>query len=108
MECKEAGIEKFGYDQELKRVLGLRDLIILGLSMGIPISVSTVYGYIVGVSNGSISLVYLVTAIAMLFTGNSYARLSHAFPLAGGAYAFVSRGIGKQIGFFIGWAMVGM
>jgi amino acid transporter len=104
----ELGAESFGYKQELKRALGVPDLIILGLSMAVPISVCAVYGYIIGVANGSIALVYLIAGIGVIFTGNSYARMSEAFPLAGGAYAFVSRGMNKVVGFLIGWAMVGM
>jgi amino acid transporter len=100
--------EDFGYTQELKRVLGVPDLVILGLSMAVPISVSVIYGYVVGAAKGSIAAVYLLTAIGMVLTGNSYARMSQAFPLAGGGYAFVSRGMNKLAGFLIGWAMAGM
>jgi len=100
--------ELFGYTQELKRVLGVPDLVILGLSMAVPISVSIIYGYVVEVAKGSIAMVYLLAAIGMVLTGNSYARLSQAFPLAGGGYAFVSRGMNKLAGFLIGWAMAGM
>jgi amino acid transporter len=92
----------------LKRVLGVPDLVILGLSMAVPISVSVIYGYVVGAAKGSIAAVYLLTAIGMVLTGNSYARMSQAFPLAGGGYAFVSRGMNKLAGFLIGWAMAGM
>jgi amino acid transporter len=100
--------EQFGYQQELKRVLGVPDLVILGLSMAVPISVSVIYGYVVEISRGSIATVYLLAAIGMVLTGNSYARMSEAFPLAGGAYAFVSRGMSKLVGFLVGWAMAGM
>ena len=108
LQDRELGVESFGYKQELKRALGISDLVVLGLSMAVPIAVCLIYGYIVGVANGAIALVYLIAAIGVLFTGNSYARMSMAFPLAGGAYAFVSRGMNKVIGFLIGWAMAGM
>ncbi len=101
-------VEHFGYTQELKRVLGVSDLVILGLSMGVPFSVSLIYGYVVEVAKGPIATVYLLAAIGMVLTGNSYARLSQAFPLAGGGYAFVSRGMNKPAGFIIGWSMAGM
>jgi len=104
----ELGVETFGYKQELKRALGVPDLLVLGLSMAIPIGLCLIYGYIIGVVKGMIALVYFIAAIGVIFTGNSYARMSEAFPLAGGAYAFVSRGMNKVIGFLIGWAMVGM
>ncbi|TAK52708.1 MAG: APC family permease [Gammaproteobacteria bacterium] len=101
-------VEQFGYTQELKRVLGVTDLVILGLCMAVPISVSVIYGYVVQAAAGSVAMVYLLAAIGMLLTGNSYARLAEAFPLAGGGYAFVSRGLSRLAGFLIGWAMAGM
>ena len=100
--------DNFGYTQELKRVLGVTDLVILGLCMAVPISVSVIYGYVAQVSEGPVATVYLLAAVGMIFTGNSYARMSQAFPLAGGAYAFVSRGMHRIPGFLIGWAMAGM
>jgi hypothetical protein len=39
-----------------------------------------------------------LTAIGMVFTGNSYARMSQAF---------VSRGMDKLAGFLVGWTMAG-
>jgi amino acid transporter len=105
---EEIGVETFGYKQELKRALGVPDLVVLGLSMAIPIGLCLIYGYIIGAAKGMIALVYVIAAIGVIFTGNSYARMSEAFPLAGGAYAFVSRGMNRIIGFLIGWAMVGM
>src|SRR3990172_6082281 len=105
---EEMTVEHFGYTQELKRVLGVSDLVILGLSMAVPISVSVIYGYVVVAAKGSIATVYLLAAIGMVLTGNSYARMSQAFPLAGGGYAFVSRGMNKPAGFLIGWSMTGM
>lgn len=107
-ELQEATTERFGYRQELKRVLGVTDLVILGLCMAVPISVSVIYGYVVGAAQGAVATVYLLAGIGMLLTGNSYARLSEAFPLAGGGYAFVSRGLSRLAGFLIGWAMAGM
>lgn len=105
---KEVNIEHFGYTQELKRVLGVRDLVILGLSMAVPISACLVYGYVIGAANGAIATVYLLASTGMVLTGNSYARLSQAFPLAGGGYSFVSLGMNRLVGFLIGWAMAGM
>ncbi|MBM5810444.1 MAG: APC family permease [Gammaproteobacteria bacterium] len=98
----------FGYRQELKRVLGVTDLVILGLCMAVPISVVIIYGFVIGAAQGAIATVYLLAGIGMLLTGNSYARLSESFPLAGGGYAFVSRGLSRLAGFLIGWAMAGM
>jgi len=100
------GIEKFGYKQELKRALGLWDLVIYGLVWAVPIAPFVVYGYVVETAKGMVALVYLVTVIGVMFTANSYAKLSAEFPLAGSAYAYTSRGINNFIGFLIGWLLV--
>ena len=50
-------VEQFGYKQELKRVLGVTDLVVLGLSMAVPISVSVIYGYVVGAADGAVATV---------------------------------------------------
>src|SRR6202012_1926012 len=86
-------LEQFGYKQELKRALTLRDLLIYGLVLIVPAAPFGVYGIVFNAAHGMVPLVYLVGLIAMLFTALSYQALSEAFPIAGSAYAFAARGI---------------
>jgi len=60
------------------------DLVNSWIEHGHPIAVCLIYGYVIGMAKGAIALVYLIAAIGVIFTGNSYARMSEAFPLAGG------------------------
>jgi len=101
-----SGLEAFGYHQELKRSLGLRDLLIYGLIFIVPISPFTLFGMIFNASHGMVPFVYLVGLVAMVFTALSYMALSEAFPVAGSVYIYAGRSMGEEAGFLAGWAML--
>jgi amino acid transporter len=100
------GVEAFGYRQELKRALRLRDLVVYGLVFISPIAPFGVFGFVFNASQGMAPLVYLVGLAAMLFTALSYVSMSGAFPVAGSVYAYASRGISESAGFLAGWAIL--
>ena len=99
-------IEVFGYKQELKRSLGLFDLLVYGLVFIVPIAPFAVFGIVFNASKGMVPLVYLVGLVAMLFTALSYRAMSHAFPVAGSVYTYAARSIGPAAGFIAGWAIL--
>jgi amino acid transporter len=105
-EAAAPSLEQFGYKQELKRALTLRDLLIYGLVIIVPAAPFGVFGIVFNAAHGMVPLVYLVGLVAMLFTAMSYQALSEAFPIAGSAYAFAARGIGTEAGFIAGWAIL--
>ncbi len=96
----------FGYKQELKRALSVRDMAIYGMIFMVPIAPFGIYGGVVSDAKGMISLVYLIGMVAMIFTALSYKHLSEEFPVAGSVYSYAQRGIHPTIGFFAGWAML--
>jgi len=98
--------EATGYKQELKRVLTVKDLVIFGLIIMLPIAPIQVYGVIAPAVMGMTPLVYLVGIIAMVFTAISYARMSSEFPIAGSIYSFIQRGFNPHIAFVIGWTVI--
>lgn len=100
------GPERFGYRQELKRSLGLLDLLVYGLVLISPIAPFGVFGFVFNASHGMVPLVYAVGLVAMLFTALSYLIMSRAFPVAGSVYAYAGRGIGESAGFLAGWALL--
>jgi amino acid transporter len=102
----EAGLEAFGYRQELKRALSFWDLIIFGLVMISPTAPFAVYGFVYNHSHGMVALVYALGLVAMIFTALSYMTMARAFPVAGSVYAYASRGIGPSAGFLAGWAIL--
>ncbi len=98
-----ANVEHFGYRQELKRSLGLFDLLVYGLVFIVPTAPFPVFGIIFNASEGMVPLVYAVGLVAMMFTAFSYMTMSRAFPVAGSVYTYASRTIGETLGFFAGW-----
>ena len=65
-------ISAFGYEQELKRALSLRDLLVYGLVFIIPTAPIASFGIVFNASHGMVPLVYVVGLVAMLFTARSY------------------------------------
>src|ERR1700722_12766262 len=99
-------IAAFGYRQELKRSLGLFDLLAYGLVFIVPVAPVAVFGIVFNASRGMVPLVYLVGLFAMLFTALSYMSMSRAFPVAGSVYTYAARSLGPTAGFIAGWAML--
>lgn len=90
----------------LKRVLGVPALVLFGLVYMVPLTVFTTLGIVTQLTGGRLSLAYLVTLAAMVFTARSYARMSAAYPVAGSAYAYTQRSFGAPIGFLAGWSLL--
>jgi len=101
-----AGLEAFGYRQELRRSLGLFDLLVYGLLFIVPIAPMAVFGYVFNAGHGMVPLVYLIGSVAMVFTALSYMSMAHAFPVAGSLYSYAARSLGATVGFFAGWAIL--
>ena len=76
-------IEQFGYKQELKRALGLKDVILYGVLFMVIIAPQSIFGEIQQASGGMTPLVYIVGFVAISFTALSYLRMSNRFPIAG-------------------------
>ncbi len=99
-------IAAFGYKQELKRSLGLVDLLTYGLVFIVPIAPVAVFGIVFNASHGMVPLVYVIGLVAMLFIALSYMTMSAAFPVAGSVYSYTSLSLGSAAGFFAGWAIL--
>jgi amino acid transporter len=100
------GVETFGYRQELRRSLGLPELLAYGLVFIVPIAPISLFGFVFNQSFGMVPLVYLVGVVAMLFTAASYATMSRLFPVSGSVYAYAGRAMGHKAGFLGGWIML--
>jgi putrescine importer len=90
----------------LKRALGVPSLVLFGMVYMVPLTVFTTYGIVTQLTGGRLSVAYLVTLAAMVFTARSYARMSAAFPVAGSAYAYSQKAFGAPIGFLAGWSLL--
>jgi len=101
-----AGVESFGYRQELKRSLSLFDLLVYGLVFIVPGAPVAVFGIVFNASHGMVPLVYAIGLVAMVFTALSYMAMSRAIPVAGSVYAYAAHALGPAAGFFAGWAIL--
>jgi amino acid transporter len=99
-------LEDFGYQQQLRRTLTTRDLVIYGMILMLPIAPYQVYGYVWQEAKGLVPLASLVGLVGMIFTALSYAAMSRAFPLAGSVYTYAQRGLHEVAGFFSGWLIL--
>ncbi len=99
-------LEKFGYRQELKRTLTIRDLVVFGLVFMVPIAPFAVFGFVWTDAKGMVPLAYLLGLVAMFFTAMSYVSMARAFPVAGSVYSYVGRGLHEAAGFFAGWLIL--
>jgi putrescine importer len=90
----------------LKRVLTLRDLIVIGIVIIQPIAPMGIYGVINNNAGGHVVSTILIAMVAMLFTAISYGKMARAYPSAGSAYTYVGQEIHPALGYVTGWAMV--
>src|SRR3954454_9440742 len=101
-----AGVEEFGYRQELSRSLSFGDLLIYGLIFMVPIEPLGIFGSVFNGSGGMVALAYVVGMVAMMFTALSYAQMVRGFPMAGSLYSCAARSISPPVGFLAGWVIL--
>jgi len=90
---------------QLKRVLGLRDLIFYGIVLIQPIAAIGLFGIASQVSRGHMVTTLLIAMVGMMLTAISYGRMASLFPSAGSAYTYVGKGLNIHLGFLAGWVM---
>ncbi|WP_127508672.1 APC family permease [Actinoplanes solisilvae] len=99
-------LQRFGYQQELRRALRFRDLLAYGLIFMVPIAPMAIFGAVFSASGGMVVTAYAIGVVALIFTAFSYAQMVKPFPLSGSVYNYVGRGIGAPVGFIAGWAIM--
>lgn len=100
------GLNKLGYEQSLKRVLTLRNLVFFGISYLAPTVIFNQYGVLTQATQGMMALSCLITVIAVMFTAYSYTQMVKVYPVAGSAYTYVQRAINPHLGFLTGWVVL--
>jgi amino acid transporter len=95
-----------GKPVQLRRVLGLFDLIIIGIVIIQPIAPMGIYGVISNDARGHVVTTILIAMVAMLFTAISYGKMARAYPSAGSAYTYVGQELKPALGYITGWAIV--
>ena len=82
-----SSLEQFGYKQELRRGMGLWDVVLYGVLFMVIIAPHSIWGLVQQDALGMSTLVYIVGFIAIFFTALSYVRMSNKFPIAGSVYS---------------------
>jgi putrescine importer len=90
----------------LRRALGLRELVFMGIIMVQPTAPMPLFGVAYQEARGHVVTVILMAMVAMLFTAISYGRMARAYPSAGSAYSYVANEIHPAAGFATGWSML--
>jgi len=91
---------------QLRRSLGLRDLVFTGIIMVQPTAPMPLFGVVSDQAKGHVVTAILIAMFAMLFTAISYGRMARAYPGAGSAYTYVGQEIHPALGYLTGWSML--
>lgn len=91
---------------QLKRTLGLRDLVLTGIILVQPTAPMPLFGVVQQKAQGHVATTILIAMVAMLFTAISYGRMARVYPSAGSAYTYVGREIHAAMGYATGWSML--
>ncbi|MFD2597832.1 amino acid permease [Sphingobacterium corticis] len=90
----------------LARVLGVRDLVSLGIAAIVGAGIFSTIGLASYNGGPAISLLFLFVAFACVFTALSYAQFASAVPVSGSAYTYAYVSFGELFAWIIGWALV--
>lgn len=113
LKCKspQATVEE-GTQSELKKTLGVFDLIVIGIAAVVGTGIFTIIGSaIVGSSDapgaGSAIVVSMVlAAVASVFSALSYSEIAAMMPVAGSAYAYTYATMGELMAWMVGWVLM--
>ncbi|TFG70268.1 MAG: amino acid permease [Methanomassiliicoccus sp.] len=87
----------------LRRDLGLFDVTMIGIGAMIGTSIFVLIGVTTREVGGAVLLVFVLNAIATIFTAGTYAELGSTFPEAGGGYLWAKKGLRHPAAFLSGW-----
>jgi urea carboxylase system permease len=100
----EALLQKFGYQQELRRSLGFLSNFAVAFSY-ISVSTGTFALFYLGILAGGPAFfwTWIIVAIGQFIIALNFAELSSHFPIAGSIYQWSKRLSGYTLGWFTGW-----
>jgi len=92
---------------QLRRALGLREAVALGVGGTIGGGIFVLVGAAAGQAGPAVLLSFALAFLASLLIALPYAELACRYPLAGGGYAFTRVVFGRSWGFLMGWGYWG-
>lgn len=94
------------HSSNLMKVLGVRDLTSLGIAAIIGAGIFSTIGRASFNGGPAVSLLFVFTAIACVFTALSYAQFASTVPVSGSAYTYAYVSFGEIFAWVIGWALI--
>ena len=95
-----------GHTGGLKKVLGVRDLISMGIAAVVGAGIFSTIGSAAYNGGPGISLLFIITAVTCGFSALCYAEFASRVPIAGSAYTYAYVSFGELIAWVIGWALI--
>lgn len=93
-------------NNNLIRVLGLKDLTLFGVAAIIGGGVFSTIGRAAYYGGPAISLLFVFVAIACIFTALCYAQFASMITTSGSAYTYAYTSFGEIFAWIIGWALI--
>ncbi len=90
----------------LTRNLGLFDLVCFGVAAIIGAGIFSTIGSAAASGGPAVVLLFLLTAVACLFSALCYAEFASAIPISGSAYTYSYTAFGEIIAWIIGWNLL--
>lgn len=90
----------------LNKILGVRDLVSLGIAAIVGAGIFSTIGLASYNGGPAVSLLFVFTAIACVFTALSYAQFASTVPVSGSAYTYAYVAFGELFAWIIGWALI--
>jgi APA family basic amino acid/polyamine antiporter len=93
--------------QDLKRTLGVKDLVFLGIGAIIGAGIFVITGIAAAKYAGpAIMLSFVLAGVACALAALCYAELAAMIPIAGSTYSYTYATMGELLAWIIGWDMV--
>lgn len=91
---------------QLNKVLSVRDLTFFGIAAIIGAGIFSTIGRASYEGGPAISLLFILVAIACIFTALCYAQFASMIPVSGSAYTYAYVSLGEIFAWTIGWALI--
>lgn len=95
-----------GEHGSLAKILGVRDLVSLGIAAIVGAGIFSTIGLASYNGGPAVSLLFVFTAVACIFTALSYAQFASTVPVSGSAYTYAYVAFGELFAWIIGWALI--
>ena len=105
-EAQDGLTDGHGHGEELKKVLGVRDLTFFGIAAVIGTGVFTAIGSASFHGGPAVILLFILTAIACGFAAYCYAEFASTVPVSGSAYTYSYVAFGEIFAWIIGWDLL--